>query len=95
MLSSKTPTELLFGDSSIKSSIKETLFVSLIFIKVIEKINALGRIANFMSHGKRHLIMKTLDYDSQFNYCALIWMIHSRILNNKTNRLHERALRID
>ena len=31
---------------------------------------------------------------SQFNYCPLIWMIHSRGLNNKINRIHERALRI-
>ena len=26
-------------------------------------------------------------FDSQFNYCALIWMFHSRKLNNKINRL--------
>ena len=32
--------------------------------------------------------------ESQFNYCPLIWMFHSRIMNNKINRLRERALRI-
>ena len=32
--------------------------------------------------------------DSQFNYCPLIWMFHSRTLSNKVNRLHERALRL-
>ena len=32
--------------------------------------------------------------DSQFNYCPLIWMFHSRTLNNNINRPHERALRI-
>ena len=32
--------------------------------------------------------------DTQFGYCPLIWMYHSRTLNNKINRLHERALRI-
>ena len=31
---------------------------------------------------------------AQFNYCPLIWMCHSRTLNNKINRIHERALRI-
>ena len=31
---------------------------------------------------------------SQFNYCPLLWMFHSRILNNKINKLHERALRL-
>ena len=31
---------------------------------------------------------------SQFGYCSLIWMFHSRGLNNKINSIHERALRI-
>ena len=31
---------------------------------------------------------------SQFGYCPLVWMFHSSGLNNKTNSLHERALRI-
>ena len=32
--------------------------------------------------------------ESQFGYCPLIWMFHSRVLNNKINCIHERALRI-
>ena len=32
--------------------------------------------------------------ESQFNYCSLIWMFHSREINNKINNLHERALHI-
>ena len=31
---------------------------------------------------------------SQFNYCPLVCMFHSRKLNNKINRLHERCLRL-
>ena len=31
---------------------------------------------------------------SQFQYCQLAWMFHSRYLNNKINKIHERALRI-
>ena len=31
---------------------------------------------------------------SQFNYCPLVWMFHNRTLNNKINKLHERALRL-
>ena len=31
---------------------------------------------------------------SQFGYCPLFWLFHSRGLNSKTNSLHERALRI-
>ena len=37
--------------------------------------------------------MKTF-ISSQFSYCPLIWMFHSRILNNNINRIHERALRL-
>ena len=32
--------------------------------------------------------------ESQFGYCPLVWMFHSRGLNNKIDRIHERALRI-
>ena len=33
-------------------------------------------------------------FTAQFSYCPLIWMLHSRKLNNKINKLHERCLRI-
>ena len=32
--------------------------------------------------------------ESQFSYCLLIWMFHSRSLNRQINRLHERGLRL-
>ena len=32
--------------------------------------------------------------ESQFKYCPIFCMFHSRRTNNKINRLHERALRI-
>ena len=31
---------------------------------------------------------------SQFSYCPLIWMFHSRQLNNRINKIHERTLRL-
>ena len=31
--------------------------------------------------------------ESQFDYCPLIWMLHSRTLNNEINRIYEKALR--
>ena len=37
--------------------------------------------------------MKTF-ITSQFSYCPLKWMFHSRHLNNKINRIHYRALRL-
>ena len=44
-----------------------------------------------MSFNKRRTLMKVF-IKSQFNYCPLIWMFHSRTMNNKINRIHERAL---
>ena len=32
--------------------------------------------------------------ESQFNYFSLIWMFHSRAMNNKMNRILEKALRL-
>ena len=46
-----------------------------------------------MNLSKRRTIMKSF-VASQFGYCPLIWMFHSRRLNNKINSIHERALRI-
>ena len=57
------------------------------------KLNALARIAPFMNISKKRIIMKSF-MESQFGYCPLIWMFHRRGLNNKINRIHERALRI-
>ena len=57
------------------------------------KNNAPGQISNYMPLEKRRIVMKTF-IESQFNYCPLIWMSHSRTMNNKINRLHKRALRI-
>ena len=31
---------------------------------------------------------------SQFSYCPLVWMCHSRIVSNKINKLHKRTLRL-
>ena len=57
------------------------------------KLHALMRIKKYLSKDKLRLIMKTF-FESQFNYCPLIWMCHSRDLNRKINKLHERALRV-
>ena len=61
--------------------------------KASQKLNALGRIARHMNIQKQRTIMKSF-ITSQFSYCPLIWMFHSRRLNNKINSIHERALRI-
>ena len=32
--------------------------------------------------------------NSQFGYCPLVWMNYNRKINNRINRIHERALRV-
>ena len=49
-----------------------------------QKLHGLGRVDNFMTLENRRLVMKTFVF-SQFNYCPLVWMCHSRKLNNKLN----------
>ena len=61
--------------------------------KANQKLHALARIAKYLDIEKLKIIMKTF-IESQFNYCPLVWMFHNRELNNKINKLHERALRI-
>ena len=106
LLSTKRPEVVSIDGIQITSSTAETLLgittdsqlnfenhLSAICSKVSRKINALGGIANYLPLEKRRIVMKTF-IKSQFNYCALIWMCHSRTINNKINRLHERTLRI-
>ena len=61
--------------------------------KVNQKIHALARISKQMAQKKLRITMKAF-VTSQFGYCPLIWMFHSRRKNHKINNLHERALRI-
>ena len=105
-LSSKALAYASIGDASLKASTKETLpgtlidselsfdkHVSSYCSKASKKLHAVVRIATFMSFKKCRLLMKVF-IESQFIYCPLIWLFHSRMMNNKINRIHERALRL-
>ena len=61
--------------------------------KVNKKLHALARISKYMPQKKLRITMKAF-VSSQFAYCPLIWMFHSRQINYKINKLHQRALRI-
>ena len=67
--------------------------VSSLCKKASQKLHALARVVNFMDLAKRKSLMKAF-ITSQFNYCPLIWMFHSRQLNNRINKIQERALRL-
>ena len=57
------------------------------------KLTALRRYCKILSFEKKRILFKSF-VQSQFSYCPLMWMFHNRNLNNKLNRLHERALRM-
>ena len=61
--------------------------------KANRKLNALARVTNYMELPKKCILMNAF-FKAHFNYCPIVWMFHSRSLNNKINRLHERSLRI-
>ena len=61
--------------------------------KAGQKLHALSRISHFLDVEQLKRIMRAFIL-SQFNYCPLVWMFCDRTLNNKINRIHERALRI-
>jgi hypothetical protein len=61
--------------------------------KASQKLNALSRQCAILPFNRRKVLMQAF-FNSQFSYCPLVWMFHSRTINAKINRLHYRALRI-
>ena len=61
--------------------------------KAGRKLAVLARLSKFMKFKQERILMKTF-VGSQFGYCLLIWMLHSRKVNSKINHLQERSLRI-
>ena len=57
--------------------------------KFSKKIYTLCQFGGYFSVDKRKIVMQTF-LKSQLNYYPLIWMLHSRALNNKSNRLHRK-----
>ena len=57
-------------------------------------MHALARISQFMNIHKRRMAMKAF-ISSEYGCCPSVWMFHSRKLNSRVNKLHERALRIE
>ena len=45
------------------------------------KVNALSRVVPYLSLSEKKILMNSF-FNLQFSYCPLIWMFHSRIMNN-------------
>ena len=61
--------------------------------KASQKLNALSRLCSIIPFQIRKILMHAF-FDSQFSYSPLVWIFHSRRINNKINNLHYRALRM-
>ena len=61
--------------------------------KANRKLSTLTRVSKFLPFKKRVILFKAFT-ESQFKYCPLVSMFHGRQINDKINKLHERALRI-
>ena len=94
------------GDEQIWESAKKKLFgieigrnlnfddhVISLCKKAKRKLAVLVRLSKFTSFKQKRILMKTF-VESQFGYCPLIWMFHSRKVKSKINHLQERSLRI-
>ena len=56
------------------------------------KLNAIAMLANCMDLGKKLILIIEL-FMSEINYCPVVSMFHSHLLNNKITKLHERCLK--
>ena len=61
--------------------------------KARKKLHALTRVFKYMNISQRKSIANAFIM-SQFSYCSLIWMFHSRNMEHRINRIHERTLRL-
>ena len=104
--SSDDSVTVRIGNSEVVSSSEEKLLgvqidnklsfgnhVSKLCQKASNKLYALARISPYMDQSKLRTLMRAF-ITSQFQYCPLIWMFHSRQLNKKINKIQGRALRI-
>ena len=61
--------------------------------KSSQKLHTLSKISQYVLPNKKRNLFKTSG-TFQINYCPLVWMCHSRTLNNRINDTNYRALRI-
>ena len=67
--------------------------VNILLKKTDKKYHSLARTYNYLDTKKRRVLMNAF-ITSQFSYCRLVWVFHSRTLNNRINKISEKALRL-
>ena len=67
--------------------------VSQLCKKTSKKIHASTRFFKYEETSKRRVLVNSF-ITSQFSYCPLIWMFHSRRMEHRINTIHGRALRL-
>ena len=104
--SSKVPVDIQISDIKVTSESRVKLLgihmdnrlnfdyhVSQLGKKASKKLHVLARIFKYVETSKRSVLVNSF-ITSQFSYCPLIWMFHSRRMEQRTNKIHERALRL-
>ncbi len=77
----------------IDNKLKFNIYVESLCKKASQKLHGLSRVSKYMTFEQRKTIMHSFIL-AHFGYCPLVWMFHSRELNNKINKIHQRSLRI-
>ena len=106
LTSSKTPVDIHISNNDILNEERVKLLgvnlegrlnfdfrVNKFLKRASKKYHALARVCNCMNKKKRRILMNAF-ITSQFSYCPLVWMSHSRTMNNRINKIHEKGLRI-
>ena len=82
-----TQVEKLLG-VHIDYNLKFDAHIEILCKKVRKKLYTLARFIRYMSTIQAQLLMRSFTM-SQFSYCPLIWMCHSRKINNQIDKMHE------
>ena len=101
--SSKVPADIQISDIKVTSQSRDKLLaihidnrlnfdyhVSQLCKKASKKLHALTRIFKYVETSK-HRVLVNFFITSQFSYCPLIWMFHSRRMEHRINKIDERA----
>ena len=106
LISPKTPVDTKISNTEILNEKRVKLLgvnrggrlsfdfhVNTLFKKASKKYHSLARVCNYMNKKKRRILMNAF-ITSLYLYCPFGWVSHSRTMNNRINKIHEKALRL-